>query len=287
MGYHFAIHFLKANIDVGIFDKNPEVMDELARLGARTFATPRTLSQEYPYIITMLPDDRAVKTVVLGEDGIINGFQSDSMLIEMTSSNPSVTKELATVLLKKGMRMIDAPVSGGVQRAKDGTLTIMVGGDKDDFIEALPILRIIGESIFHVGGIGSGHTMKALNNLISATTMAVTAECIAIGVKYGIDPGKFIEIINRSTGRSHTSEEKFPQQILTRKFNGGFALDLMVKDMGIAMQLADEWKTPVPVASAAYQIWKQACLNSKPEEDHTTFIKEIERNLNVEITSTI
>lgn len=283
MGYHFAVHFLEAGFNVGIFDKNEHVMIELAHLGAIPHSSPRSLAENYHYIITMLPDDRIVKEVVQGKEGILYGFKPGSMLIEMSSSNPSATLELAGVLQQQGIRLIDAPVSGGVARARSGTLTIMVGGEHADYQEALPILQIIGENIFHVGGISSGHAMKALNNLISATTIAITAECLAIAVKNGIDPKTFIEIINTSTGRSHTSEVKFPEHILTRKFDGNFALGLMVKDMGNAIRLADDWKIPAPVASAAYQIWKQALMNGDPNADHTTFIKEIERNLQTEI----
>ena len=178
--------------------------------------------------------------------------------------------------------MIDAPVSGGVKKAENGTLTIMVGGEEIDYEEVKSLLHKIGENVIHVGAIGAGHTIKALNNMISATTLAVTGEAIALGVKLGLDPNKMLEVINSSTGRSVSSDLKFPGQILNRKFDSGFTLDLMVKDLTIAMGMAEDENVPMDIANTNFQLWKQALAEEKGS-DHTAIVKYIEEKFEVEI----
>lgn len=283
MGGRMAKRFLSAGIDVGIYDINMEAVQSLVKLGANAIETPKELALLYPYVITILPNTHIVKNIVFGEKGLIEGFREDSILIEMTSSIPSMTIEIARRLEEVSYRMVDAPVSGGVLKAEDGTLTIMIGGRGETVQLVLPILEHIGNNIVHVGDIGAGHTIKALNNLISATTLAVTGEALALGVKLGLDPEKMLEVINSSTGRSLSSEYKFPTHILTRKFAGNFGLDLMVKDLSIALGMADEEKTPMFISSAAYQLWKYALSQSEKGVDHTEVIKLIEKMMGVEI----
>ncbi|MGG0717161.1 NAD(P)-dependent oxidoreductase [Robertmurraya massiliosenegalensis] len=283
MGSRMAKKFLKAGVDVGLFDINEMAIQELVNLGANATETPADLARTYPYIITILPNSQIVKKTIFGEKGLIEGLHPDSVIIEMTTAIPTITKEIAATLEEKGLRMIDAPVSGGVVKAEDGTLTIMVGGKEQDFEEVLPYLQIIGENIVHVGDIGAGHTIKALNNMVSATTLAVTGEALAVGVKLGLNPEKMLEVINSSTGRSFSSEFKFPTQVLTRNFGGNFSIDLMVKDITIALGMADEERAPMIIASATYQLWKQALSQSDANVDHTEVIKHIEKMAHVEI----
>jgi 3-hydroxyisobutyrate dehydrogenase-like beta-hydroxyacid dehydrogenase len=286
MGYEIARNFLERGVDVGVFDINKEATSRLEKLGAKVLENPEKLAANYSYVITILPNVHIVKRVLLAPDGLLNGFHESSMLIDMTSSDPEVTKELASIVTDKGYRMVDAPVSGGISKAIDGTLTIMVGGEKTDFEEVKPLFNIIGDNIVHVGEIGAGHTIKALNNMISATTLAVTGEALALGVKLGLDPTKMLEVINSSTGRSLSSEQKFPNQIVPRIFKGGFTLDLMVKDLTIAMSLADNNRAPMHAASGAYQLWKHAWAQGNPELDHTTMVKFIEDSMDVKIKAT-
>ncbi|MFZ3579357.1 NAD(P)-dependent oxidoreductase [Virgibacillus sp. DJP39] len=283
MGYEIARNFLEKGVGVGVFDINEEATTNLEKLGAKILSSPEQLAINYSFIITIVPNVNIVKSVLLAEDGLLKGFHKGSMLIEMTSSDPAVTKELASIVTGKGYRMIDAPVSGGVSKATNGTLTIMVGGEKRNFDEVKPLFEYIGENVVHVGDIGAGHTIKALNNMISATTLAVTGEALALGKKLGLDPTKMLEVINSSTGRSLSSEQKFPNQIVSRKFKGGFTLDLMVKDLTIAIGLADNERVPMQVSGAAYQLWKEAWGRGNPNLDHTTMVKVIEDNMDVEI----
>lgn len=283
IGRRLAKRFLENGVEVGVFDLNKEALTSSVALGAEAAESLAQLASEYQYIITVLPNVNIVKKALLGENGLLQGFQENSVLIEMTTSIPSVTKELAVIVEERGYRMIDAPVSGGVTRADDGTLTIMVGGNEEVFAEVKPLLNQIGQNIVHVGEIGAGHTIKALNNLISATTLAVTGEAMSLGVKLGLDPNKMLEVINSSTGRSLSSELKFPTQVLTRKFEVGFTMDLMVKDLTIAIGMGEEERTPMFISSTAYQLWKHAWTQGGAEMDHTAVVKYIEEMAGVEI----
>ncbi|MGK7376704.1 NAD(P)-dependent oxidoreductase [Planococcus sp. 1R117A] len=283
MGGRMAKRLLEQGVEVGIFDLNKDFVRSFVELGAEEAESPADLASKFQYIITVLPNVFIVKETLTGSEGLMKGLKPDSLLIEMTTSIPSVTKELSGMLRKEGFRMIDAPVSGGVKKAEDGTLSIMVGGEERDFDEAKPLLSLIGQNIFHVGESGAGHTIKALNNMISATTLAATGEAMALGVKLGLDPNKMLDVINSSTGRSFSSDFKFPNQVLTRNFEVGFTLDLMVKDLKIAMSMAEEEKVPMFISSASFQLWKHAWSQGGGSQDHTAIVKYIEEMFGVEI----
>ncbi len=283
MGGRMARRLLEQGAEVGIYDLNQEAVEKLVELGAEKAESPADLARKFQYIITVLPNVYIVQESLQGDNGLIEGMRAESLLIEMTTSIPAVTKELSAVMKEKGFRMIDAPVSGGVKKAENGTLSIMVGGEEIDYAEALPLLEMLGENINHVGNVGAGHTIKALNNMISATTLAATGEAMALGVKLGLDPSKMLDVINTSTGRSFSSDFKFPNQVLTRNFEVGFTLDLMVKDLKIAMSMAEQESVPMFISSASFQVWKNAWAEGRGSEDHTAVIKSIEEMFNVEI----
>jgi 3-hydroxyisobutyrate dehydrogenase len=283
MGGRMAKRLLEQGVEVGVFDLNKEFVRTFVDLGAEEAASPADLASKFQYILTVLPNVYIVKDALIGPDGLMKGMGPESLLIEMTTSIPSVTKELSAILKNEGLRMIDAPVSGGVKKAEDGTLSIMVGGEERDFEEAQPLLACIGQNIVHVGEAGAGHTIKALNNMISATTLAATGEAMALGVKLGLDPTKMLDVINSSTGKSFSSDFKFPNQVLTRKFEVGFTLDLMVKDLKIAMSMAEEEKVPMFISSASFQLWKHAWSKGGGNLDHTAIVQYIEEMFDVEI----
>ncbi|MFG6147532.1 NAD(P)-dependent oxidoreductase [Halobacillus sp. B23F22_1] len=283
MGGRIAKRLLTEGFEVGLFDVNETTVRQLVDMGGKSFSTPGELAEEFQYIITILPNVSIVKETLLGEKGLLNRLTEKSLLIEMTSSEPSVTKELNDIMTTNHLRMIDAPVSGGIQKAENGSLAIMVGGKTQDVQEVYPLLQSIGENITHVGEVGSGHTMKALNNLISATTLAATGEAIALGVKLGLDPNRMLDVVNSSTGRSFSSEYKLPNQVLTRDFEVGFTLDLMVKDLKIALGMAEEEKVPMMITGASYQLWKQAWSKGRGPRDHTEIIQHIEEMIDIEI----
>lgn len=283
MGGRMVKRLLEQGVEVGVFDLNKDFVRKFVELGAEEANSPADLARKYPYVLTVLPNVFIVKEILTSSDGLMAGMNSESLLIEMTTSIPSVTKELSALLQEKGLKMIDAPVSGGVKKAEEGTLSIMVGGEEADFERAKPLLECMGANIFHVGEAGAGHTIKALNNMISATTLAATGEAMALGVKLGLDPEKMLNVINASTGRSFSSDFKFPNQVLTRKFEVGFTLDLMVKDLNIAMAMAEEEKVPMFISSASFQLWKHAWSQGGGDQDHTAIVKYIEDMFSVEI----
>jgi 3-hydroxyisobutyrate dehydrogenase len=283
MGGRLAKRMLECGVELSVFDVNPEAVEELGKLGAVVESSPLELAKKNECVITVLPNADIVKSVVLGQNGLIHGLKPGSTLIDMTSSVPKITKEIGAQLREKQIDMLDAPVSGGVKKAEDGTLSIMVGGEEPVFKNMLPLLRHMGSNIMHVGELGSGHTIKALNNLLCATTLAATAEALAIGVKMGLDPSKMLGVINTSSGRSHSSEIKFPQQVLSRKFEVGFTIDLMTKDLSIAMDIAEEAETPATVAESVFELWQQAVESGAGNMDHTAITKVIEEKAGVEI----
>lgn len=283
MGGRLAKRLLEQGVEIGVFDLNKKSVQTFVGLGAEEAASPADLASKFQYILTVLPNVYIVKETLTGPDGLMKGMRPESLLIEMTTSVPSVTKELSALMKSEGLRMIDAPISGGVKKAEEGTLSIMVGGEENDFEEVQPLLACMGKDIFHVGEPGAGHTIKALNNMISATTLAATGEAMALGVKLGLDPAKMLDVINSSTGRSFSSDFKFPNQVLTRKFEVGFTLDLMVKDLKIAMSMAEEEKVPMFISSASFQLWKHAWSQGGGDRDHTAIVQYIEEMFGVEI----
>ncbi|HLR12958.1 MAG TPA: NAD(P)-dependent oxidoreductase, partial [Burkholderiaceae bacterium] len=180
------------------------------------------------------------------------------------------------MLGERGVHMLDAPVSGGVKKAEQGTLAIMVGGEATIFERARPVLEQIGTQILHLGDLGSGHTVKALNNLISATTLSITAEAMTVGVKMGVDAEKMLAAINAGSGRSASSELKFPQQVLSGKFEPGFSLALMSKDLGIALDMANDNQVPVWIGAAVHELWKLGVAQGHGNQDHTAIVRLIE-----------
>jgi 3-hydroxyisobutyrate dehydrogenase len=194
-------------------------------------------------VFTMLPEGKAVRKVLLGDgDNVVQGLKPGAVLVDMSSSSPVGTRELAAELQQRGFALVDAPVSGGVVKAISGGLALMAGGDDAAIERARPALEVMGK-LFKTGVSGSGHAMKAMNNFLSAATLAITSEAVITGQKFGLDPAVMVDIINASTGRSNSSEHKFPTFVLPRKFESGFFLGLMAKDLRFAKELADSMGT--------------------------------------------
>lgn len=283
MGGRIAKRLLQLGHEVGVYDTNKEVLKTFESLGAKPYETLALLGAVHNIILTVLPNADIVRQVVLGTEGLSTGMRPGTVLIEMTTSIPEVTQEIAAALSRQDVMMIDAPVSGGVQKAENGTLTIMVGGNEQTVERAKPILDLIGTQIIHVGRIGAGHTAKALNNLITATTLAITSEALALGVKMGVDAQKLLDVVNSGSGRSAASETKFPQQVLSRAFKPGFSMALMAKDVGIAVDMAHSVNSPVWVSSAVQKLWQYGVDGGRGDMDHTAIALTIEDMAEIEI----
>jgi 3-hydroxyisobutyrate dehydrogenase len=209
-------------------------------------------------VVTMLPDGRAVQDAVLN-DGVAGSLSSGAVVVDMSSSSPRDTVELGRELGKRAIGLVDAPVSGGVPRATDGTLAIMAGADDDSAVDrVLPILDVLGRRVFRTGPLGSGHAMKALNNFCAAAGYAALAEALVLGRSFGLTPSTMVEVVNNSTGRSFCSDVVFPQEVLTGRYGTGFALGLLAKDVTIAAGIAEDSGASAPLCELVQERWAEA-----------------------------
>jgi len=269
-----------------LFDVAPEAVSALAaELGCRAVSTLGAVPDDVDTVILMLPDSRVVESVLLA-DGLLDRLPAGSLVIDMGSSEPTSTRRLADTAQAQGIGYVDAPVSGGVAKAVTGELSIMAGGDPADVDRARPHLEPLGATVLVVGPPGAGHAAKALNNLVSATNLAAAAEVLTVARSFGIEADVMVDVLNASTGRSQASEVKYPRHVLTGSYDSGFAMDLMIKDLGIARSLAEAQGARVPVTDAAYAtaIRARDALGG-PGLDHIEVARYYEQVNNVSLRS--
>ncbi len=274
MGWPMAGRLAAAGYPLSVYDAAPERTQEFAReFGASVAADPAGVADQAEFLVTILPNSDIVGRVMNGPVGAISRMAPGAVVIEMSSGVPSSTRSIAKAVEAAGGHLVDAPVSGGVPRAKTGDLAIMIGGDAATVARADPLLRQLGSSIVHTGDVGTAHAMKALNNLVSAAGFLVGVEAMLVGQKFGLAPDLMVDILNASSGKTNSSEKKFKQFVLSRAFNAGFGLDLMVKDLTIAMDIASETGTPVPFSGLCREMWAAAAQTLGPGQDHTAVAK--------------
>ncbi len=225
-------------------------------------------------LITMVPDGKAVRRAVLAA---LPGLARGAIVVDMSSSDPANTRALGALLKRKGIHMLDCPVSGAKARAADGTLALMVGGDAKLLKKVRPVLSAMGSEIFHTGGLGSGHATKALNNYLGAAGTIAGFEALLVGEKFGLNPKTLIDVINASTGKNSTTERKIPQQVFTGAFASGFALALMTKDVGIAEGLARSLQVKTPYLKQTLKVWRDALNRLPAGADHTEMYHYLKR----------
>jgi 3-hydroxyisobutyrate dehydrogenase len=282
MGRPMAANLAKAGFILRVMDRSADaVRDFLAVHAATAFGTPRDAAAGSEALITMLPTGQDVREVLLGRvpddpDAARKGLGPGSLVIDMSSSAPLLTRDTGQHLAAGHIAMLDAPVSGGVPRARDGTLAIMVGGSQDAVERARPVLAAMGSKIFAIGALGSGHAMKALNNYISAAGLAAAAEALLVGRRFGLDPVVMTDVLNASTGRNNSTENKLKQHILSGTFASGFSLDLMAKDLATAVELAEDLGVPMPFAERCVPLWKDATAQLGRGVDHTEIYRFLE-----------
>lgn len=275
MGWPMAANLIKAGFDVRVVDAVPgRAASFAAQIGgvACTQASDAALGADA--LVTMLPSSKPVAEVMAQVASLLT---VGSVVIEMSSGLPGFTQSIASELASRGIGLIDCPVSGGVARARTGELAIMAGGDKDLILRAGPLLRAMGTSMYHCGGVGAGQAMKALNNLVSAGGFLIGVEALLIGSKFGLDPELMVDVLNSSTGMNNSTQKKFKQFVLSRTFDSGFSLDLMVKDLSIALEIGQETETPTPFAGLCVDLWRSAAALLGPGQDHTAMAQFAER----------
>ncbi|WP_328702775.1 NAD(P)-dependent oxidoreductase [Belnapia mucosa] len=275
MGWPMAANLLKAGFEVTGCDAVPGRADQFAKeIGGTAAGSPAEAARGVDCVVTILPTSKQVAEVAAALAPVL---ASGSLVIDMTSGQPATTREIAAELGGRGIGMIDAPVSGGVPRAKNGSLAIMLGGEDALLDRAEPVLKAMGTSLHRCGGIGAGQAMKALNNLASAGNFMLGVEVMLIGQRFGLDPAKMVDVLNASSGMSDSSQRKFKQFVLSRRFDDGFALELMVKDLGIALEVGRQTATPTPMAALAKELWAAALASVGPGNNHTAAAQLPER----------
>ena len=266
MGIPMANCLIRAGFRVRGFDSSSAARDRLVAAGGQIAATAAEAVADAEVVITLLPDGKIARSVLEPLQGDI---RPGAVIMEMSSSDPVGTQKLGNAFIASGFAFIDAPVSGGVKRAIDGSLAIMVGGEAATIDRVSEILSALGRTVFRTGGLGSGHAMKALNNYVSAAGLIATVEAIQIGEKFGLDPEMMADVLNASTGRNNTTDVKLKQFILSKQFNAGFPLRLMAKDVRTADDLGHAMRTPTPLADRCADIWDAAATSLGDGADHT------------------
>lgn len=275
MGVPMVANLVHGGFAVSAVDISPEARGRAEAVGARVTAELADLAGNIDALILMLPDSNVVEKV-LG-DAESAGVLTDSLLVvDMSSSQPGRTRELAARLAERAVRMVDAPVSGGVGGAQKGALTVMVGGADADIVRSRPALETLGR-VVPVGTIGAGHAMKALNNLLSATHLWITGEVMAAGEQFGLDPAVMLDVFNSSSGRSGSTEKKWPDFVMTDTYGSGFGLRLMLKDMKIAVELAEQAGAFHTLGAQAVQLWADAANDLSSTADHTEIARWIDK----------
>jgi 3-hydroxyisobutyrate dehydrogenase len=272
MGTPMAANLGRGGHDVMAYDVAAERAHRFARAHtARATESLAELAAHAEIAITMLPTGREVRDAVLDAQGgaFAAGLRSNAIVVDMSSADPVGTRRLGAELARRGIRLVDAPVSGGVPGARDGTLAIMIGGEAETVAAVKPVLAAMGKHLFEVGGLGCGHAMKALNNFLAATSSAAGAEAVTIGRRFGLDPAVMTDVINASTGRSFASENLIKQHVLSGSFSTGFALGLLAKDVKIAADLARQIGIEAPIGRLINQMWSEAREAVGGEEDHS------------------
>jgi len=282
MGAPMATRLAQSGHQLVLCDVRESYARELARLLGATHV-PLAEAGPAETVILMLPDSPAVAAVL---DGLLPKLAAGALVIDMSSSAPAATVRLAARAAERHLDYLDAPVSGGVARAVTGELSIMVGGAEPAVERARPLLAVLGSGITHVGPSGAGHAMKALNNLLSAVGLVAAAEVLAIGANFGLEPQTMLDVLNASTGGNHATRVKMDRFVLSRAFDSGFSLRLMVKDLRTALEVAADTGTPVPVSALVLQEWTAAGRALGHTADHTHIAAYVEGRAGIELHRT-
>jgi 3-hydroxyisobutyrate dehydrogenase len=268
--------------ELRVYDLRPETMDRFADLGAIPTQSPKALASECDTVMTCLPTSADVREVIFGDDGLAAGLAEASVIADMTTGDPVATRAMAAELEARGIHLIDAPVSGGPHGAEAGTIAIMVGGSKEIFDRIHPVFASISPNIFHTGDVGTGHTMKLVNNVIAAGVRAITFEALTMGIKNGLGLESCVEVLHKGSARSYTTETTLPK-LLKGPFETSFALGLMHKDVRLAAQLGIDSGVPMFLANMVREMFQEALNDHGPDEDVNTLIHCFERKAKTKV----
>ncbi|MCC9295029.1 2-hydroxy-3-oxopropionate reductase [Clostridium sp. WLY-B-L2] len=283
MGKPMSKNLIKAGYNLVVFDINKSAVDEVVKAGAEEGTSAKDVASKTDVIITMLPNSPQVKQVVFGENGVAEGIKKGSVLIDMSSIAPLVSREVAEKLAGKGVDMIDAPVSGGEPKAIDGTLSIMVGGKKETFEKYKDLLLKMGSSAVLCGSIGAGNVTKLANQVIVALNIAAMSEAFVLGTKAGVSPELIYNAIKGGLAGSTVLDAKAPM-VLDRNFKPGFKIDLHIKDLTNAVETGAGVGAPLFLTNQVLEILRNLHLDGEGQSDHSAIIKFYEKLAKVEVT---
>lgn len=280
MGKPMSKNLLKAGHELVVCDFNKQAVDEIMGLGAKSAANGAEVAAECSVIITMLPNSPNVRAVALGENGIIETAKEGSVLIDMSSIDPTESKAIAAELSKKGIDMLDAPVSGGEPKAIDGTMSVMVGGKKEIFDTYCDLLKDMAGSVVYVGEIGSGNVAKLANQIIVALNIAAVSEALTLAVKAGTDPELVYQAIRGGLAGSTVLDAKAPM-MMDRNFQPGFRIELHIKDLNNALNAAHTVNAALPLTAEIMEMMQAMKADGLEKEDHSSVVKYYEKISNV------
>jgi len=279
MGRPMAARLAEAGYKLRLYDISQKAVSDFVggHPSALATASPKAAAQGADALITMLPDGKVVRQALIeGKDAAREGLSAGALVLDMSSSNPVDTQKLARDLAAAGVALLDAPVSGGVKRAIDGSLSIMVGGAAADLERARPVFAAMGKTITLCGATGAGHAMKALNNYLSAAGLVAMCEALVVGEAFGLDPGVMVDVFNSSTGKSNATEVKGRQFVVSRTFAAGFTTGLMAKDLRTADEVARHLELNMPMLEQAAAYWADARERLGAAADHTEIFRYAE-----------
>ena len=282
MGKPMAKNLIEAGYNLVAYNRTREKAEEMD--GATVAETPKEVAEQSDIIITMLPDSPQVEEVLSGEDGVLEGIKEGALVVDMSTISPVVTEELARKVEEKGASMLDAPVSGGDVGAIDGTLSIMVGGSEEDFGRALPLFEVMGNTVTHVGGVGTGQVVKAANQIVVALTIEAVSEALVLGSKGGVPPEKILDVLGGGLAGNKVMELK-REKMLEHSFDPGFRVELHHKDLGIALAAGREYGVTLPITAIVDQMLETLKMLGRGGEDHSALLTLIEESSGHEIGS--
>jgi 2-hydroxy-3-oxopropionate reductase len=275
MGAAMAGNLLEAEHELVVHNRTRTKAEQLAQHGARVAASPREVAQTSDVVITMLPGPPEVEEVVAGEGGLLEGAAEGSLIVDMSTSSPLLARQLASMARERGVRMLDGPVSGGDVGARDGTLSILVGGEDEDFERARPLFEVMGETVVHVGGAGAGQVVKACNQIVVALVIEAVAEALVLGSKAGVAPDRVVEVLSGGLASNRVLEVK-GEKFLSHEFTPGGKVEYHRKDLGIALAAGREYGVTLPVTALVEQMFGVLEAKGRGGWDHSALLTLIE-----------
>lgn len=282
MGKPMSKNLLEAGYDIVVCDVVQAAVDEVVAAGAKAAATPKAIAEQADIIITMLPNSPHVKQVILGENGVIEGAKKGTIIVDMSSIAPLVSREVAQKLADKGIEMLDAPVSGGEPKAIDGTLSVMVGGKKEIFDKCYDVMKAMAGSVVRTGDIGAGNVTKLANQVIVAINIAAMSEALVLASKAGVEPELVYQAIRGGLAGSTVLDAKAPL-VMDRKFDPGFRINLHIKDLNNVLETSHEMGVPLPLTAAVMEMMQALKVDGMGDSDHCSLVRYYEKLSKTEV----